>query len=121
MKPKKKHNQPPIVKDVLTNWRKMHGANSLEKRLNAFLTSYFVVSEAPKDECIKLAQKIAKLKKPTWENVYKLLHSSFGTAYKIDATGIKGPAIDLATTGSHIESSLRHGTAFILALLKILK
>ena len=55
--------QGKIVKDA-TKWKKMEGDTELEKRLNSFLTCWFVISQdVPADECIKEAKKIIEMVK----------------------------------------------------------
>lgn len=119
MKKVKKTKSPRMIKDVTTNWRQMHGANSLEKRLNAFLTSYFITSEAPQDECLKLAKKIASLKNPTKNKVYKILYDSLGRGVMFDESGENKGMVDLAKLIPSVETSLQNGSQFIIYLLKL--
>lgn len=121
MKKKKAHRQPPIVTKVIDNWRQMYGKNTLEKRLNALITDYFVIGSAPKDECISITQKITKLKNPNRENIYKLLYESFGQGVEFNGDSEEGKMVDLRPLLKNLEPQLQSGTTMILYLLKLLK
>lgn len=75
-----------MVKNPLKNWKKMKGANTLEKRINALLSDHYISSkEVPSDECLSYAEAISKwVKKGVKEEVMEekiaaMLYKSFYT------------------------------------------
>lgn len=75
-----------LVDDVILNWKSMAGDSELEKYLNSVLTAEYVgVNMVPDDECLVMAQKLAKLVGPDLGSddvayIEKELRSRFGTA-----------------------------------------
>jgi len=53
--------QGKIVKDA-HNWQEMDGDTDLEKKLNSYLTCWFIIPQGiPSDECVREAKEIIKL------------------------------------------------------------
>lgn len=100
---------------MAANWRQMEGANMLEKKLNAFLTSFFVTGTAPKDECIRLVKRIIKLKKPSEENIREELKKSFGMGSIFDKDGNE-TAVDLDVGST--KNALDKGALIVYYLIK---